>query len=581
MNTVCRMSRDLDWQLARTAKAIGVVVVLMAAATRLVASQGDRRLPPQTVSERRLALVVGASNYPDRPIPNAVNDARALAAALRDLRFEVTEVLDPRRPQLERAVDEFTGRLSSGDVALFYYAGHGFQIENENYMVPVGFKAADPVDAKYEAYSVSRVHEKIIARGVRLAIVILDACRDNPFSATRSAAGGWAAMGAGRGSFIVFATAPGQTASDNPNGRNGLFSTYLLEALREPALGLDAIFNRVRERVVAASENRQVPWTQSSVVGDFVFRGDSATSTSPLPASPPTSSRAPSPSSVATPSVTLRPPSATTSSLAPPLSSVTTTLDSANESSARRMELRMSQVPAGTFQMGCVEADSECHSDEKPRHTVKITRDFTVMTTEVTVGMFRLYALASGKTLPNQPAGNADTRRPVVNVTWDEAATFCEWLGGRLLTESEWEYVARGGQQGRKFVWGNQERPFVDGRKATNVADESSKRKYPDWSIPFFLGYDDGFPDAAPVGSFAPNGFGLYDMAGNVWEWVADWSGPYAESTASNPQGASSGERRVVRGGSWSDGPGAVRVSIRGSSLPTVRDNYIGIRCAK
>jgi len=239
--------------------------------------QADRRLPGtasgQAGSERRLALVVGNSAYPEVPLKNPVNDARAVGATLREVGFDVTEAFDLRRSQFERAVDAFVFRLRTGDVALFYYAGHGFQIEGENYFVPVDFSAVDVADAKYEAYAASRVHEKIADRGVRLVLIVLDACRGNPFRATRSAAGGgWAAMGAGRGSYIVFATAPGQTASDNPAAANGLFTQHLVDALREPGLGLDAVFNRVRAAVARASGDRQVPWTTSSVVGEFVFR---------------------------------------------------------------------------------------------------------------------------------------------------------------------------------------------------------------------------------------------------------------------------------------------------------------------
>lgn len=252
---------------------------LLCAAGLLVShaeAQEDRRLPQrpgeQAAQERRLALVVGNNTYLKAPLRNPVNDARAVAVALRDVGFTVTEALDVSRPQLERAIDTFVAQLTAGDVALFFYAGHGFQLEGENYLVPVDFAATDLADARYEAYSASRVHDKITAKGVRLVVLVLDACRDNPFQTARSTNAGWAMMGAGQGIYIAFATAPGDTASDDPVGTNGLFTRYFVQALREPGLRLDDVFNRVRAEVVRASSNRQVPWTTSSVVGDFVFR---------------------------------------------------------------------------------------------------------------------------------------------------------------------------------------------------------------------------------------------------------------------------------------------------------------------
>ena len=140
--------------------------------------------------------------------------------------------------------------------------------------VSSSFKLTDEASVKYDAVSASKLHERVAKSGARLNIMIFDACRNNNFSLSRSGGGGLAAMNAARGSFIVFATAPGRTADDNRRGSNGLFTGFLLEALSTPGLKLDEVFNRVRERTFAASGERQLPWTSSSVIGDFYFIPD-------------------------------------------------------------------------------------------------------------------------------------------------------------------------------------------------------------------------------------------------------------------------------------------------------------------
>jgi hypothetical protein len=155
------------------------------------------------------------------------------------------------------------------------------QIDQENYLVPVDFELKDEASVKYDAYPASKVHDRVAHSGVRLNIVILDACRNNGFATSRSGSAGLAAMNAARGSFIAFSTAPGSTASDNPRGRNGLFTSYLLDAIRKPGLKLDEVFNQVRQNVYQASENKQLAWTSSSVIGDFYFLAAGSTAPSP------------------------------------------------------------------------------------------------------------------------------------------------------------------------------------------------------------------------------------------------------------------------------------------------------------
>ncbi len=255
------------------------------------------------------------------------------------------------------------------------------------------------------------------------------------------------------------------------------------------------------------------------------------------------------------------------------------------------------------FEMGCVPGDAVCQSHEKPRHQVALTRAYALLATEVTRGQFRTFAGTMGyRTLAERegwgfafdragykrqddlswsaPGFFQEDDHPVVQVSWDDAAAYCAWAGGRLPTEAEWEYAARGGAEGTRFVWGDN----ADGIRApmgANVADESVRPHFPWWVV--FPNYHDGYPWTAPTRSFAANAFGLFDMAGNVWEWTADWYAPtaYASSSALDPQGPTSGRSRVVRGSSWGDEPLVLRVSERSSHAPEHRSYFHGFRCAR
>jgi TPR repeat protein len=251
------------------------VVILLLSALAIVQAQ-DRRLAPIR-PRKQVALVVGNSAYRNRPLTNPANDARDVGARLTELGFDTETILDADRKQMAAAVDRFLGKLGTGDVALFYYSGHGTEIDGENYLIPVDFEGQNEVDLRYDTQAAGKIQERMERSGAQLNIIVLDACRDNPFRASsRSSGGGLAAMNAGRGTFVAFATSPGRTASDNSTGRNGLFTQYFLQALRQPGLGLDDVFNIVRESVDQASGGKQLPWSQTGVVGRYAFVAGSA-----------------------------------------------------------------------------------------------------------------------------------------------------------------------------------------------------------------------------------------------------------------------------------------------------------------
>jgi formylglycine-generating enzyme len=261
-------------------------------------------------------------------------------------------------------------------------------------------------------------------------------------------------------------------------------------------------------------------------------------------------------------------------------------------------------VPAGTFALGCVAGDRECEDDEKPSHAVRLSSPFWMGSTEVTVAAFGRFVadqkyrttaesdgwsyVLDGRIVRkpgvkwDSPGRDQAPNEPVVHVSWYDAQAYCAWAGGRLPSEAEWEYAARGGKPGRKHVWGGAARPVVVGLKYANVWDETARRAFPE-EQDVFVGYDDGYVTAAPVASFAPNGFGLYDMAGNVLEWCADWYNKnyYTPSPRRDPQGPRTGSERVLRGGSWNDGPTYLRLSDRFGYVPALHNDTIGFRCVR
>jgi tetratricopeptide (TPR) repeat protein len=230
-------------------------------------------------NERRYALVVGNSIYPKEigMLKNPANDAQDIATELRKCNFDVDLLLNATHRQIEIAATGLFKKLSEGPkgqtVGLFFYAGHGLQFEGTNYLVPVDASITTPTDVVYACYPADKILGKMEFADTRMNIVILDACRSNPFPATtRSGAPqGLAQVRAAKGSYVAFATAPGSVASDG-SGRNGLYTQELLKALRKPNLTIEQMFKEVRQRVSELSGGKQSTWDNSNIIGDFYFK---------------------------------------------------------------------------------------------------------------------------------------------------------------------------------------------------------------------------------------------------------------------------------------------------------------------
>ncbi|MBF0214587.1 MAG: formylglycine-generating enzyme family protein [Magnetococcales bacterium] len=231
------------------------------------------------------------------------------------------------------------------------------------------------------------------------------------------------------------------------------------------------------------------------------------------------------------------------------------------------------EIPGGCFKMGSEQHDP----DEKPLHEVCL-KNFWMSRTEVTNGQYRRFDPKHDSTSYDGRDLNSDLQ-PVVRITWEQANQFARWMSGRggvdfrLPTEAEWEYAARN-HTTSAFPWGDDP---AEGCRYANVGDASAKQRWPKWNV---FPCNDGYAETAPVGMFLPNGFGLHDMIGNVWEWVSDWYSPsyYASSVKEDPKGPTQGFFRSARGGSWAVWPDYARTANRTGIDPAHPDLHVGFR---
>lgn len=232
--------------------------------------------PSPAISTDRIALVIGNGAYVNAPhLPNPPNDARAIGRALRGIGFTVIDGTDLDHNGMERTIVDFLRKASLARIALVFYAGHGVQIDGKNYLVPIDAKSMMRSTVTFELIDVDRILASLDDEA-RANIIILDACRDNPLEtrlATRSAARGAGLAGystVASGMLIAYAMAPGMTAADG-TGQNSPFTTALVKHIGTPGLEINQLLNRVRKDVVDATSRQQIPWTNSSLLGDVVL----------------------------------------------------------------------------------------------------------------------------------------------------------------------------------------------------------------------------------------------------------------------------------------------------------------------
>ena len=249
-------------------------------------------------------------------------------------------------------------------------------------------------------------------------------------------------------------------------------------------------------------------------------------------------------------------------------------------------------IPPGTFQMGC-SAGALCDGDEKPLHAVTISKGFWIGQTEVTVGAYERFVEDSGRSMPPAPPfdnGWRDEAMPMIDVAWADARDYCQWSGGRLPTEAEWEYAARAGNSKASYgllddvAWyaNDSGERHLDTEHLWDAYMQKYQSELNEDQKKYYKLLSDNGDRPHDVAGKRPNAFGLFDTLGNVWEWCNDWFDVYYYKSSPNtdPAGPASGEMRVLRGGSYLGSPGYVTASFRYGIDPKLRYEFVGTRCA-
>ncbi len=537
-------------------------------------------------SEKRVALVIGNGAYKNSPLKNPPNDAKAMTRSLQSLGFTVFSKINASKKEMRRAIDDFGTEIRNGGVGLFYYAGHGVQFEGKNYLLPIDADIVSELDVDDEAVSVDRVLARMEDAKNRMNIVVLDACRNNPFASTfRSVSRGLAQMKAPAGTFIAYATAPGSIAADG-DGANGLYTQELLKEITNPNQPLEFVFKRVLSSVKEKTNGQQIPWTASSVEGDFYFAMASENNSSPsvsLPNKPTQKSFSLSdldtkakeeeaikndwsenlkemtkayndvllyekrdvsaelkksawqrfiaaygdnnPYSQKDDDMRSKANTQYTRWASAITAKPSATLDLRNMT-VNSIGMEFVLVEAGTFQMG----SSDDEADEKPVHNVKLTNPYYIGKYEVTQKQFREFVNATGyKTEAERGDGswiwNGSEWKKDANANWKNI-----FIGdNRPVVCVSWNDAIA-------FIkWLNQKEGTNAYRLPTeaewefaarggkNASSNGNKFSGSNNLNDVAVNSNNSRSQTANVGSKQPNELGIYDMTGNVWEWCNDW----------------------------------------------------------
>jgi formylglycine-generating enzyme required for sulfatase activity len=607
-------------------------------------------IPGLASAEPRVALIIANSNYKGDigSLKNPVNDGKLIGDALKKVGFNVRLVTDGDQTAMKKALNGFSEDLAkagSGATGLFYYAGHGLQVRGENYLVPVSANIKTEGDVDLEALSAEAVLKVLNFSGVKVQIVILDACRNNPLMRSfRSTSMGLAKVDAPIGSFVAYSTAPGSVAADG-QGANSPFAAALATEVQKPGASIEEMFRNVRAKVIAQTDSQQVPWDSSSLTAPFYFSKDfsAAGSTAAmdqvfwdsikdssdpadfeayikkfpkgtfadLAANRGKALKSAPPATQPTQAAALTEPSqpkslgnteAAPAQLTPPPSNMKAGMVFKDCKDCPEMV----SIPAGSFMMGSPENEVGRDASEGPQHKETIPRAFAISKFEVTVEQYKTFMDATGRdagatcwyykdeagewipkegrTFSDPGFGRQQKRtEPALCINYGDAHAYAAWLSQltgttyRLPSEAEWEYAARAGTKIARY-WGDNDK---DQCAYANGADQMWNKKFPqDPGVNKTC--SDGYFTTAPVGSFKPNAFGLYDMLGNGWEITQDCSsGAYAGSDTQGVPQVGACEKHVLRGGSYGRGPKDLRAATRGGIKEGVRGVTNSIRLVR
>ncbi|RKZ92539.1 MAG: hypothetical protein DRR19_03980 [Candidatus Parabeggiatoa sp. nov. 1] len=666
--------------------------------------------PSSPSSEQRSALVIGNSAYAgDNFLTNPVNDAKALAAVLRQLQFDVIHQTNLNRKQMKAAVHQFSQQLAKKPgVGLFYYSGHGLQYQGVNYLIPIGANQALKAvyDLPDETVTMTYVLSAMKTVENKVNLLILDACRNPPRFVKSWYKGDMIPPGLALpqrtpdASLIAYAAAPGQVALSGEGQANSPYVKSLMKWMLVPNLSVTDALIQVRNEVINATHKMQQPEFSVALNKPFYFNWDAdrerkrkaeqtrlareleakqthldakakaqaqaearlaqereafkqqqakwQAEQQPVagqqPAVPPSDETAPKPvpseyrlTVLATPAdsqikiMNIKPRYVPGIALEP--GDYEVLVNQAGYIASRQwitiqdqdvtvpvvLEQKSTQffrdrlqdgsqgpemvrIAAGSFRMGDLQGEGS--SDEKPVHSVSVAR-FAMGRYEVTVGEFRRFVTATRYKTDaekengcyvnkdgswnyvkdanwHKPYFSQNDNHPVVCVSWNDATAYAAWLSQqtgqtyRLPTEAEWEYAARAGTKTSRY-WGNN--PDQACRYA-NVHDNTSKQKNQGFSWTHHK-CTDGYAQTAPVGSFKPNAFNLFDILGNVWEWTCSEYEDNYTGKESKCISQKSGSLRALRGGAWNDRPRSVRTASRDRGSHGNRGSNVGLRLAR
>ena len=570
--TTATPGRAKSLHLLRSGRVL--LMLLMAAGIQLAISSAAH-------AQQRVALLIGNSSYQTAPLSNPPNDVQAMEAALKATGFKVQKVLNANQGQMKRAVRDFGEAARGAELAFMYYSGHGTQIQGQNYLIPVGAEAGINKESDYEieAVSINHIMGQIAAAQPSAAVVVLDSCRNNPFARSiKSAQKGMARIVSPQGILVAYATSPDNTADDN-----GYYAKALAGYITTPGLELVQVFRNTAKQVQKSSNGKQIPFIGDLSINDSVYLA--SIRPEPVPQAAPQAVAQPQPVQAARPA-------------AP-------TAGQSIKDCAQCPELVV--IPAGSFTMGSSAAEQalaiagglnkDQTARESPQHSVSV-KSFAAGKYTVTKGEFANFVSAKSYVTEAEKGDGCyvwkDNKwqtdkasnwrnvgfkqgddHPVVCVSWNDAKAYAQWVSQvsgksyRLLTEAEREYAARAGSQSA-YWWGDSistGQANYDGNYSYNG---SAKGEYRQATV--------------AVSSFQANPFGLYNVHGNVWEWVEDcfhdtYSGAPTDGSAWTT--GCSNNARVLRGGSWSGIPANLRSAFRGRYTPVIRYYSSGFRLAR
>lgn len=571
----------------------------------------------------RFALVIGNQSYTDKvgPLRNPHNDVALVSKSLTEVGFKLLQPRkDATREQMLKAVVDLAAavrKAGPGAVSFLYYAGHGLQIGGDNVLVPIN--ADDTSEDAMVVHGVKLNEILDILKGAPNAVhfVVLDSCR-NSLRGQRGAQRGFAPVSDQRtGLVIAFATAAGETATDEGESSTP-YATALAEEMVKPGQNDQTVFNAVRARVVSATG--QVPWTHDGLIGErVIFKPEAKSSQTPSTDTAPAKNEA-------TPAETVRIcreiEAMSSLSMLGVLANHHKGTPAGDCIVARINELKhqvvlaapekgpcnavealvgnqkrclrpgsgrtewfrdcpqcpeMVVAPAGSFTMGSPQGEPDRLRDESPERRVTIAAPFAVGRFAVTFEEWDACVAAGGCNSyrpSDQGWGRGPRPGPVINVSWTDAKAYTQWLSKttgktyRLLSEAEREYVTRAGTR-TAYWWGSS-----IARSQANYFDNQARSGGSSSETP---------QRTAPVASFEPNPWGLYQVHGNVWEWAEDcYHGSYQGAPADGSAWTTGDcSRRVLRGGSWFNFPWVLRAAHRFAYSPSARIDTFGFRVAR